>query len=204
MRQECFKKLGRRSSGLPSRDSGRPVTWVEGGAAKEYLRRSDALVRDQHESPMVAAGRRARPVRMKGGRRCPPASRRFLPTMFRAFHESIWRSRVFASLLQTRRRIICPAPLYRGWPEFLEDFCGVYRLGMPKPCRLPYIAASRGRPDGVAVREPSPTASQPGSICQRLRPDMLAPTAIIRRTLPIGQEFLLRVRLNYVRCPFPA
>ena len=75
------------------------------------LRRSGAPVRDQHESPMVVAGRRARPVRMKGGRRCPPASRRFLPTMLRAF---LGVAGYLLSLLQTRRRIILPGAFVSG------------------------------------------------------------------------------------------
>jgi hypothetical protein len=61
----------------------------------------------------------------------------------------------------------------------------------------------RGRADVISVRGSSQTAIQPGSICQGLRPGMLAPTVIIRRTLPIWPGFLLRVPLDYVRCPFP-
>ena len=158
------------------------------------MSRSDALVRDQHESPMVAARRRARPVRMQGGRRCPPrVVRNFLLTMIRTFHEP--RLAVAGYLLSSSRL---------GGRLFVRRLC--IGGGRDWECRshaaCPYVAASE-RQDSVRARAISPTASQPGSICQRLRPDMLAPTAIIRRTPSIWQEFPLRVRLNYVRCPFP-
>ena len=157
------------------------------------MRRSDALVRDQHESPMVAARRRARPVRMQGGRRCPPRIAR----IFADDDSGISRTRrlAVAGYLLSSSRL--------GGRLFARRLCiggGRSLLECRSHAACPYVAASE-RQDmscGAIFQQRTARIDLP-----RLRPDMLAPTAIIRRTLPIWQEFPLRVRLNYVRCPFP-
>jgi hypothetical protein len=208
-----------------------PLDEQVGGCAARTDQQTLGVCR-RHLVLRAAAGRRARPARIMGEKGDDrPESQYFCRQCFGHFTNQGWtrRSRVFAFLLQTRCRVICPGVGRRLWrtpAEFIDWECrshgcsdperhgrmdGSARVavatnhtrssrwpmrGMP-PARISLRV--RGRADVVSVRGSSPTATQPGSICQGLRPDMFAPTAITRRTLPIWWEFPLRVPIGYMR-----
>ena len=130
---------------MPSKDSGRPVTWAEVRCGEEIFAPIGRPGARSAREPMVAARCRARPVRMKGGRRCLPRIAKIFADDVSGISRTKDRLAVAGYLLSSSRlggRLFVRRFCIGGGRSFWRTSAGFIGWECRSHAACPYVAAS--------------------------------------------------------------